>query len=302
MRAFVTGATGFIGSHVARALLAEGWEVRALRRATSPGWVQEGPPPEWVPGDLEDEAALERACVGCDAVFHVAAHYALWADDEAVFQRVNVEGTRRVLRAARKAGVPRVVHTSSVACVGQAPPGGLATEDTLATFADLCGGYERSKFAAEQLALEAARSGQDVVVVNPASSIGPGDVKPTPTGKIVLDFLRGRMPFYLETGLNFVDVRDVAQGHLLAYAKGRAGQRYILGHPEGNRSLKEFLVLLGAAAGRPAPRLKIPYALAWLAGATSTLVADRLTHRPPAVPRVGVECPSSACSSTRARP
>ena len=289
VRALVTGATGLVGSHLVRALLDRGWEVSALRRASSPAWSGSGREPEWIQADLFDQAALEAAARGCEAVFHVAGHYSLWAKDEAIFARVNVEGTRSVLQAAQRAGVKRVVYTSSVACVGQAPPGGLADEDTAVVAADLCGGYKRSKLAAEQLALQAAASGQEVVIVNPASVIGPGDVKPTPTGKIILDFLRGKMPFYLDTGLNFVDVRDVAEGHLLAYEKGQSGRRYILGHPEGNKTLCEFLQLLGAAAGRKPPRFQIPYGLAWLAGAASTFVADQVTGRPPEVPLVGVK-------------
>jgi len=289
MQALVTGATGLVGAHVVRALLAKGWAVRALRRPSSPAWPAGEPAPEWAEGDLRDPDSLRRAAEGCDAVFHVAGHYALWAEDEAIFHTVNVEGTRNVLAAARAAGVARVVHTSSVACIGEAPPGGLADEDTVVRPSDLCGGYKRSKLAAERVVQEAVAEGQDVVIVNPASVIGPGDVKPTPTGKIVLDFLQGRIPFYLDTGLNFVDVRDVAEGHVLAWEKGQAGRRYILGHPTGNATLREFLQLVGDAAGRRPPRFRIPYALAWLAGATSTFVADRLTKRPPAVPLVGVQ-------------
>jgi dihydroflavonol-4-reductase len=289
MQALVTGATGLIGSHVVRALLNEGWSVRALRRSTSPSWPTGEAEPEWVQGDLCDSASLRSAAEGCDAVFHVAAHYALWAKDEAIFERVNVEGTRSVLQAAKEAGVKRVVYTSSVACIGQAPPGGLANEDTRATAEDLCGGYKQSKLAAENVAIEAAQAGQEVVIVNPASVIGPGDVKPTPTGKIILDFLQGKMPFYVDTGLNFVDVRDVARGHLLAYEKGQSGRRYILGHPEGNKTLCEFLQLVGAAAGRKPPRFQIPYGIAYLAGAFSTFFANYVTRRHPGVPLVGVK-------------
>ncbi|MCA8923412.1 MAG: NAD-dependent epimerase/dehydratase family protein [Planctomycetes bacterium] len=289
MRALVTGATGFIGSHVARALLEAGWEVRGLRRSSAPPWQLTGPEPEWFTGDLGDLDSLRRAVAGCDAVFHVAGHYALWAPDEEVFEAVNVQGTRNVLLVAREAEVQRVVYTSSVACVGAAPPGGLADEDTPVAESELRGGYERSKLAAERLALAAAAEGQDVVVVNPASTIGPGDIKPTPTGKIVLDFIEGRIPFYLDTGLNFVDVRDVAAGHLLAWERGVSGRRYILGHPAGNLSLRDFLGVVGRAAGRRPPRLRIPYSLAWVAGLSSTFLADRVTGRPPAVPLVGVQ-------------
>ena len=288
MEALVTGGTGFIGSWVARTLVDEGWTVRCLVRESSPREQLEGCEVTFVPGDLRDEASLREAASGCDAVFHAAAYYALWSSDPSAFVEINVEGTRRVLAIAKEVGVRRVVYTSSVACIGQAPPGGLADEDTQASESDLCGDYKVTKFQAEQVALEAAAAGQEVVIVNPGAVIGPGDVKPTPTGKILVDFLTGQMPAYLDTGLNFVDVRDVARGHLLAFEKGQVGRRYILGNREGNRSLREFLEVTSEVTGKRPPRFKIPYGVAYMAGAVSTLWAD-LTKRPPGVPLNGVK-------------
>jgi len=290
VRALVTGGTGFIGGQVVRALLADGWRVRCLARAgSSRELLADRPEVEWVEGDLSSAAALGEALEGCEGVFHVAAYYSLWDQDEALFRAANVEGTRHVLQAARDRGGIRVVYTSSVSCIGEAPPGGAATEDTEAHPEDLVGAYKRSKYEAELVALDFARRGLDVVITNPASVIGPGDLKPTPTGKIIVDFLEGRMPFYLDTGLNFVDVRDVARGHVLAWEKGTAGRRYILGNLEGNKTLREFLEVVGRVAGRRPPRFRIPYGVAWMAGAVSTFVADHVTHRPPSVPINGVK-------------
>jgi dihydroflavonol-4-reductase len=261
--------------------------VRCLARSGSSRAALAGVDVEWVSGDVCELESLRAAIEGCQAVFHVAALYALWARDSSEFQRTNVEGTRNVLTAAKELGV-RVVHTSSVACVGQAPVGGAANEDRSAVPGDLCGGYERSKYEGERLALAAAAEGQEVVVVNPSSTLGPGDLKPTPTGKIIVDFLEGRLPYTLDTGLNFVDVRDVARGHVLAFEKGVSGQRYILGNAKGNLSLQEFLRIVAEVAGTKSPGGRIPYAVAWLAGALSTVVA-RFTGRPPRVPLVGVQ-------------
>lgn len=289
MEALVTGATGFIGSHVVRTLVADGWTVRCLARPSSPRDLLADVDVTWVEGDVRDVDSLRRAMDGCQAVFHAAAYYALWSDSPDMFRQTNVEGTRNVLTAAAEAGGVRVVYTSSVACVGQAPADGLASEDTVATPHDLCGEYKVTKYEAEQVALQAAEQGQDVVVVNPASVIGPGDIKPTPTGKIILDFLEGKMPFYMDTGLNFVDVRDVARGHVLAFHQGRSGRRYILGNKQGNKTLREFLEVVGKVSGKRPPRFRIPYGVAWMAGAVSTFVADHITHRPPGVPLNGVK-------------
>ncbi|MBL4850260.1 MAG: NAD-dependent epimerase/dehydratase family protein [Planctomycetes bacterium] len=289
MEALVTGATGFIGSWLARTLLEEGWTVRCLARPTSPRDQLAGLPVSWFVGDVCDPASLEPAVAGVDAVFHVAGHYALWSKTEETFRETNVEGTRNVLQAAKAAGVKRIVHTSSVACVGQAPAGETANEDTRVQAGDLCGAYKQTKWEGEQVVLAAASAGQDVVIVNPSSVIGPGDLKPTPTGKIIVDFLTGQIPFYLDTGLNFVDVRDVARGHVLAFDKGVSGRRYILGNTEGNRTLREFLEVIGEVTGRKPPRFKIPYGIAYLAGVASTLWADAVTQRTPGVPLNGVK-------------
>jgi dihydroflavonol-4-reductase len=235
---------------------------------------------EPVTGDLRDAASLERAVDGCAAVFHVAADYRLWAKDPRELYRSNVDGTRSLLAAARKAGVGRVVYTSTVGCIG-IPPGGIGDETTPVSFEHMAGDYKRSKFLAEQVALEFAREGLDVVIVNPTAPIGDHDVKPTPTGKIVLDFLNGQMPAFIDTGLNVVDVRDTAAGHLLAYERGRAGERYILGSE--NLTLAQILQKLAAITGRKAPSVRLPYAVAYCAGACSTAWAE-VTGTPPRVP------------------
>lgn len=289
MEALVTGATGFIGGWLARTLVADGWSVRCLARPTSLRDSLADLEVTWIEGDVRDPASLEPAVDGVEAVFHAAAHYALWSQDEGTFRETNVEGTRNVLAAAKAVGVRRVVHTSSVACVGEAPQGGSATEDTEVQPGDLCGGYKQTKWEAEQLVREAVAGGQEVVIVNPSSVIGPGDRKPTPTGKIIVDFLTGQIPFYLDTGLNFVDVRDVARGHILAFEKGEPGRRYILGNREGNKSLREFLEIVGRITGRKPPRFKMPYGVAYLAGAASTFWADHVSGRAPGVPLSGVK-------------
>lgn len=288
MEVLATGCTGFIGGHVVQALVADGHDVRCLAR---PGSTRPELPAgaTWVEGDVRSDADLRAAVAGCEAVVHAAAYYALWGRDPGVFYEVNVEGTRRVLEAARATGVRRVVYTSSVSCVGEAPPGGLADEDTPVSPRDLVGDYKRSKWEAEQVALEFARQGLDVVTVLPASTIGPGDARPTPTGRIIRDFLEGRMPRFIDTPMSFVDVRDVAAGHVLALHRGRSGRRYILTNREGNVGLGEFLQLVAAVAGVPPPRGRVPYWVAWMAGAVSTFVADHVTHREPAVPLNGVK-------------
>jgi dihydroflavonol-4-reductase len=234
---------------------------------------------ETVTGDLRDAASLERAVAGCELLFHVAADYRLWAKDPRELYRSNVDGTRNLLAAARKASVGRVVYTSTVGCIG-IPHGGIGDETTPVTLADMAGDYKRSKFLAEQAALEFARDGMDVVIVNPTAPIGDHDVKPTPTGKIVLDFLNGQMPAFIDTGLNVVDVRDTAAGHLLACERGRAGERYILGSE--NLTLAQILQKLAATTGKKAPSVKLPYAVAYCAGACSTAWAE-LTGTPPRV-------------------
>ena len=251
--AFVTGASGFVGANLVRALLERGWRVRALVRGAAPSL--DGLDVERVPGDLFS-ARLPDAMDGCDAVFHLAATYSLWRRDRDELFRVNVEGTRAVLAAARRAGVPRVVHTSSVAAIGVRGDGAPADELHQTPPDALIGAYKRSKYFAEAAARRAVDDGQDVVIVNPSTPVGPWDARPTPTGEIVLRFLAGRMPAYVDTGLNLVDVRDVAAGHILAFERGRAGERYILGNR--NLSLRELLAELAAVAQRPAPRVRLP--------------------------------------------
>ncbi|HVC01687.1 MAG TPA: hopanoid-associated sugar epimerase [Steroidobacteraceae bacterium] len=258
MKAFLTGATGFVGAAVGRVLLQGGWQVRALVRPAADRWNLRDLAVEPVEGDLGDAASLRKAIEGCEAVFHVAADYRLGARDPAALYRTNVDGTRNVLDAARAAGVTRVVHTSSVATIGIPADGTPGDERTPVSLAAMIGHYKRSKFLAEQVALDFARGGLPVVIVNPSTPVGPGDVKPTPTGQIVLDAARGRMPAYVDTGLNVVHVDDVAAGHLAAYERGRPGERYILGGE--NLSLKEIIGAIAALVGRPAPRIRLPYA------------------------------------------
>jgi dihydroflavonol-4-reductase len=279
MLAFVTGATGFLGSHVARALADQGAELRLLVRRTSNLRNLEGLKAETATGDLRDPASLEKAMSGCDTVFHVAADYRLWVRDPDEMYRSNVEGTRAILDAARKDGVRRVVHTSSVATVGFTAEGHPADEHSPVSLADMIGPYKRSKFMAEQLAMEAGRSGMHVVTVNPTTPVGEQDVKPTPTGRIVLDFLKRKFPAYVETGLNLVDVRECARGHISAWEKGRSGERYILGGE--NLTLKQILDKLGRITGLPSPKVKLPYIVALAAGVVDEAVTGWLLDREP---------------------
>ncbi|HEY4751360.1 MAG TPA: hopanoid-associated sugar epimerase [Steroidobacteraceae bacterium] len=258
MRALVTGATGFVGSAVARALLREGWQVRVLVRDSSDRRNLDGLETEVVSGDLNDRGSLERAAKGCEALFHVAADYRLGARRPQELYRTNVEGTRNVLSAAQLAGVARIVYTSSVATIGIPADGSAGTEDSPVALADMIGHYKRSKFLAEQVAREAARAGAPVVIVNPSTPVGPGDVKPTPTGRMVQDAAAGRMPAYVDTGLNIVHVDDVAAGHLLALSRGRSGEHYILGGE--NMSLRAILTEITGLAGRSPPRIRLPTA------------------------------------------
>jgi dihydroflavonol-4-reductase len=258
MRALVTGATGFVGSAVARALLREGWQVRVLVRDGSDRRNLDGLGTEAVSGDLNDRGSLERAAKGCEALFHVAADYRLGARRPQELYRTNVEGTRNVLSAAQLAGVARIVYTSSVATIGIPADGSAGSEDSPVALADMIGHYKRSKFLAEQVAREAARAGAPVVIVNPSTPVGPGDVKPTPTGRMVQDAAAGRMPAYVDTGLNIVHVDDVAAGHLLALSRGRSGEHYILGGE--NMSLRAILTEITSLAGRSPPRIRLPTA------------------------------------------
>src|ERR1700740_875752 len=279
MLAFVTGATGFLGSHVARILSEQGADLRLLIRPTSNLKNLEGLKAETATGDLRDPASLEKAMSGCDTVFHVAADYRLWLRDPAEMYRSNVEGTRAILEAARKNAVRDVVYTSSVATIGFTGNGRLADEDSPVSLADMIGHYKRSKFMAEQVALEAGRSGMRVVTVNPTTPVGEQDVKPTPTGRIVVDFLKRKFPAYVETGLNLVDVRACALGHISAMEKGKSGERYILGGE--NLTLKQILDKLGAISGLPSPKVKLPYFVAFVAGLVDQTVSGRLLGREP---------------------
>jgi len=277
----VTGASGFVGWHVARRLAERGWAVRAMTRGRHP--VPELNV-EVVTADLTDPGSLRRAIDGCGALFHVAADYRLWSPNPAELYAANVDGTRALLEAARTANVERIVYTSTVGCIGFVE-GGLGDETTPVSEAEMSGHYKRSKWRAEQAVRQFAADGLPVVIVNPTAPVGDHDFKPTPTGQTILDFLRGRMPAYLDTGLNIVDVRDVAEGHLLAFDKGRPGERYILGGE--NLTFQQILETLSRISGVPAPKFEIPYAVAWAAAAAGETIA-RWTGTPPRAPMEGV--------------
>src|SRR6202163_3646452 len=279
MLAFVTGATGFLGSHVARVLADQGAELRLLVRSTSNLRNLEGLKAETAAGDLRDAASLEKAMSGCDTVLHVAADYRLWVRDPEEMYRSNVEGTRAILEAARKNHVHRLVYTSSVATVGFTGNGHLADENSPVSLADMIGHYKRSKFMAEQVAIEAGRGGMHVVIVNPTTPVGERDVKPTPTGRIVVDFLKRKFPAYVDTGLNLVDATECARGHVQALEKGRAGERYILGGE--NLTLKQILERLAAITNLPSPTVKLPYVFALAAGVVDEMVTGRMLGREP---------------------
>jgi len=282
--ALVTGATGFIGAHVAADLLANGWRVRALVRPESMDAARWPAGCEPAPGDLLDAEAVRRAADGTEAVFHVGAHYSLARRQAALVERTNVAGTANVLAAAI-AGGARLVHTSSVATIGIPRDGSPGDEDTPLDPHDVIGAYKRSKLASERMVLEAAAGGTWAVVVNPSAPVGPGDWKPTPTGRVIRDFLRGKMAAYVDTGLNLVDVRDVAAGHRLALERGRPGRRYVLGNQ--NMTLLEILERLGAITGRPAPRRRVPHAVAIGFAALDELVEGYALRREPIAPLDG---------------
>ena len=267
----VTGASGFLGHHIARLLLDSGRPVRALVRSASKLCDLDGAQP--VTGDLRDATSLAQAVAGCECVYHVAADYRLWAKDPAELYRSNVEGTRNLIAAAKKAGAVRMVYTSTVGCIE--PP----DETGAVTIEQMSGAYKRSKFLAEQVALEEREL--PVAVVNPTAPVGDYDVKPTPTGAIILDFLKGNMPAFIDTGLNLVDVQDVARGHLLAEQHARLGERYILGCE--NLTLEQILGRLAALTGKPAPKIKLPYFVAYAAGVVTTAWAQ-ISGTPPRAP------------------
>jgi dihydroflavonol-4-reductase len=257
MKALVTGATGFVGAAVARALLREHWQVRVLARRGSDRRNLKGLDAEVSEGDLNDVDSLQRAAHGCDGLFHVAADYRLGARDPKELYRTNVEGTRNVLNAAQRSGVRRIVYTSSVATIGIPADGTPGNEQSANSLENMIGHYKRSKYLAEEVVREAAQDGIAVVIVSPSTPVGPGDLKPTPTGQLVLDAAAGRMPAYVDTGLNIVHVDDVAAGHLLAYERGNAGERYILGGED--MSLREILEVIARLEGRNPPRVRLPY-------------------------------------------
>jgi dihydroflavonol-4-reductase len=281
MKAFVTGATGFVGSHVATVLAEQGAELRLLvRTGSDPKNIQELNA-DRVIGDLCEPESIDRAMAGCDAVFHVAADYRLWVRDPAQMYRANVEGTRTILQAARKNRVRRVVYTSSVATMGFTVKNNPVDESSPVSLENMIGHYKRSKYMAEEVALAAGRDGIDVVVVNPSTPVGERDIKPTPTGRIVVDFLKKKFPAYVDTGLNMVDVRECARGHLAALEKGRSGERYILGGE--NLTLKQILDKLAAITGLPSPRVRLPYAVALASGVVDTVVTGVVLRREPRV-------------------
>ena len=286
MTTLVTGATGFVGSHVARQLVASGQSVRVLVRTSSNLRLLDDIAVERVVGDLRDATSLDRVMQGVRRVFHVAADYRLWTRHPEELYDSNVEGTRRLIASAQRAGVERIVYTSTVATIAVPRHGALPNEATQAGLDEMIGHYKRSKFLAEQVAVDAAKSGAPVVIVNPTAPVGPGDWKPTPTGRIILDFLRGKMPAYVDTGLNVVAVEDVAAGHLLAAEKGRVGERYILGGR--NMTLKEILDALSAITGRRAPRVKLPHVVALMAGYADEMYS-RMAGREPQIPVEGVK-------------
>jgi dihydroflavonol-4-reductase len=287
MKTLVTGSTGFLGSSVLRELINDGREVKALIREGTTKKNIEGLDVEIAYGDLRDIESIRSALNGCDILYHVAAYYSLWDRDKQLSHEINVKGTRNILRAAKEKGLNKVVYTSTVGCIGLNEDTTPATENTFFNTNTLSNDYKKSKYQAEQVALEFARGGLPVVIVNPSTPIGPRDIKPTPTGKIILDFMNREMPAYLDTGLNLIDVKDCARGHILAELKGIPGERYILGNQ--NMTLHEILITLEKITGLKAPRIKMPFWVALSAGWACEMVADHLTGKPPAIPLAGVK-------------
>ena len=293
MKVLLTGASGFIGGNLSLALVERGYQVRALVRPGGNTWAMDSMGSaspgriEKVAGDILEPDSIQRAIAGCRAVFHCAAVYTFWSKDPAVVYRVNVDGTVNLLNAARQAGVDKVVYTSTVATI-LLPPVGLGVEDDWTGRArlHLTGHYKQSKYRAEQAALAMAAAGLPVVIVNPTAPVGAWDVKPTPTGRIILDFIRGRLPVLLDTGLNLVDVADVAAGHVLALERGQPGERYILGNC--NLTLGEVVDMLSGITGRPAPRWQIPFGLAMAAAGLEQVIGGKLLGREPRIPLEGL--------------
>jgi len=287
VKAFVTGATGFVGSHVARLLAEQGADLRLLVRPTSKLDNIRDLRADQVTGDLRDPASLKSAMSGCDYVFHVAADYRLWAPDPREMYASNVEGTRAIIQAAQEAGIKRVVHCSSVATMGFTDQPIPVKESDPVTIADMIGHYKRSKFMAEQVALEAGNKGANVVVVNPTTPIGEADIKPTPTGRIILDFLKRKFPAYVDTGLNLADVREVARGHIRAMEHAMPGERYILGGED--LTLKQLLDKLAALTGLPSPTTKVPHSVAYAFAWFDEFFTGRLLGKEPRATREAVK-------------
>ena len=286
MPVLVTGGTGFIGSRVVRKLVARGETVRCLARKSSSPRNLEGLAVELTLGDLQDAASLKAALKGCWTVYHVAADYRLWSRDPRELYRSNVDGTRNLLAAAEREGCSKVVYCSSVGTLGIPKDGSSGTETTPVALKDMVGHYKRSKFLAEQEALQAAERGVPVVIVNPSTPVGPNDIKPTETGRLITRFLNDEMPGYVDTGLNLIDVDDVADGHLRAADRGRVGEKYILGHR--NMTLRQILETLAALTGKPAPRARIPYGVALAAAQLNEFFLGAVLGREPSIPVEGV--------------
>lgn len=286
MKALVTGATGFVGAAVVRALIKAGVEVRVLARRDSDFSNLQPFKIDGAYGDLRDKESLRKALAGCGQLYHVAAHYALWARNPAIFYDVNVTGTKNLMEAARDVGTERIVYCSTIGAIGLPPGGGLGTEDTPVSLEQMAGHYKRSKYLAEQEVLTLAKQGLPVVIVNPSAPVGEGDVKPTPTGQMIVEFMKGRMPAYIETGMNIVDVDDVAAGHLLAMQKGRIGERYILGTK--NLMLRDIFEILSRLTGVAMPSVKLPRELI-LPLAYLNLAFSWATGIPPRIPLEGVK-------------
>ncbi len=292
MKCLVTGASGFIGANLVHELNARGHQVKALVRPSSDLRGLAGSDCERVLGDVGDRAVLATALRGCDWCFHVAASYHLWLKDYAPMYAANVEGTRNVIEVAAEAGCSRIVYTSTVGCIGlpKAGAGGQVVptdESTPTSEAQMSNHYKRSKWQAEQVALALAAKGLPVVIVNPSAPVGPRDVKPTPTGQVIVDFVNRKMPAYLDTGLNWVHVRDVTAGHVLAAEKGRTGERYILGNAEGNWTMKDAFAVLQEITGVPAPKMRVPYSVALGAAFVDEAISS-FTGKPPKAPLAGV--------------
>jgi dihydroflavonol-4-reductase len=287
VKALVTGATGFIGYHVARLLVDGGFQVRATVRKGSDSRSLASLGVEVVAGDIRDYESLSRALQGCNLLFHLAADYRLWVPDPGTMYETNVQGTKNVMEAALRRGVERVVYTSTVGVLKASLGGRPSNEETPVSLSDMVGDYKKSKFLAEQEVYGFIDKGLPVVIVNPSTPVGPADAKPTPTGKMIVEFLKGRMPAYLDTGLNFVDVEDVAKGHLLAAQAGRVGQRYILGNR--NMTLREFLECLGRVSGRRPPRVRLPYLPVLIAAYCDEAISKLLYGRSPVIPLSGVK-------------